>query len=85
MTSELLPKTRTDKQGIKLEDGSIDGLEAGKYNIDWKLECRKRTKYRSRMYKWSQVKLLDQDNTRNHCQVQVARYQIQIARSSIPA
>ena len=41
MTSELLSKTRTDKQGIKLEDGSIDGLEAGKYNIDWKLECRK--------------------------------------------
>ena len=41
MTSELLSKTRTDKQGIKPEDGSIesiDGLEAGKYNIGWKLE-----------------------------------------------
>ena len=41
MTSELLSKTRTDKQGTKLDDGSIDGLEAGKYMIDWKLECKK--------------------------------------------
>jgi hypothetical protein len=36
MTSELLSKTRTDKQGIKLEDGSIDGS----LNVE-KLECRK--------------------------------------------
>ena len=57
---------------------SIAGLEAGKYNIGWKLECRKA------IWCWNQVskqnvqvetnELIDQDNTRHQfpdtsCQV----------------
>jgi hypothetical protein len=54
MSGELLSKTRTGKRN-QAGNESIAGLEAGKYNIDWKLECRKRTMYRSRMPKLNQV------------------------------
>jgi hypothetical protein len=39
-------------------NGSADGLEAGKYNIEWKLECGKRIMYRRRMPKLNQVNSL---------------------------
>ena len=51
---------------------SIDGLEAGKYNIDWKLECRKKDHVSKQNAQVEPSKLIDQDNTRNHCQIQVA-------------
>ena len=63
---------------LKLESIISAGTKAGMKENDQDLVLERNVQVEP-------SKLIVQDNTRNHCQVQVARYQTQVARSSIQA
>ena len=67
--------------------GSIDGHKAESTMSKWKLERLDKNQMSKQIVQVEPSRLIDKDDTRNDCQIQVARYHIrvQVARSNVQA